>query len=144
MEAHALLASVAHQSQYLSNLPLLSVSCSSAVSRHAVSAPFPLRLTHLSAQITLSSLLCQNWHNISYPTLLNHSDISSTAGVFSCLSLHCRVSAICISYTSSARSCSLWTPQIVPSAPSAPPVTAAKPISLAGSSTTSFYLFHQN
>lgn len=126
------------------SFPCCQPPCSSILSL----PPFPSRLSHLSAQITLSSLLCQKWHNISYPTSLNHSDISSTAGVFSssesCLSLHRTVSALCISYTSSACSRSLWMSQIVPSASSAPPATAAKPISLAGSNITSFYLFHQN
>ena len=44
---------------------------SSAVCRLSVSAPSPPRLSHLPAQITLSSLLCQNWQIISHPNPLN-------------------------------------------------------------------------
>lgn len=50
---------------------LYCLSHFSTASRLPVSAPSPPRLSHLSVQITLSSLFCQNWQIISHPNPLN-------------------------------------------------------------------------
>lgn len=90
---------------------------SSEASRLYFPAPSPPRLSHLSAQITVSSVLCQNWQTICHPNPLNclwHFLYCRCIFLFqSCLSLHCTVSAISISYTSLARFYSLWMSQII-------------------------------
>lgn len=71
MKAHALLTSVFSKASILQILLYYLSHFSSTVSRLSISAPPPRRLSHLSAQITLSSLLCQNWQIIFHPNPVN-------------------------------------------------------------------------
>ena len=124
---------------------------SSTMSRLSVSAPCPPR-SHLFVQITLSSLLCQNWQIISHPNPLNqlwHFLHCGCTFLFQELPVSpshslCHLHQL---YLLCSLLFSLNVPDYPMSASSAPQVTAAKPsslpISLAGSFVTSFYLFHQ-
>lgn len=116
---------------------------SSAVSRLSVSAPSPPRLSHLSAQITLSSLLCQNWQIVSHSNPLNwqwhflHCGCIFLFQELPVSPLHslCHLHQL---YLPCLLLFSLNVPDCLMSASSVPQVTAVKPsslpISLAGSS----------
>lgn len=121
---------------------------SSTASRLSVSALSPPRLSHLSSQITL----CQIRKIISHPNPLNQQWHFLRCGCIfrvqelpvSPLHKLCHLHQF---YLPSSLLFSLNVPDCPISASSLPRVTAAKPSSLpiflAGSSVTSFYLFHQ-
>lgn len=121
---------------------------SSTPSRLSVSALSPPRLSHLSPQITL----CQNWQIISHPNPLNEQwHFLRCRCIFlvqelpvSPLHRLCHLHQL---YLPCSLLFSLNVPDCPISASSVPWGAAAKssslPILLAGSSVTSFYLFHQ-